>query len=309
VLRGALGDTKLNYLGKSYGTYLGAVYAEEFPQRVGHMVLDGALNPALTGAQMNLQQAQGFQQDVQLFVNDCVQRSDCPLGTGDPQAAMDKLQSFLQGLQANPLPAGDRTLNEGLGVTGVIVTMYDPSYWTPLRQALSQAINKHDGSMLIQFADAYNDRGSDGKYTDNQDEANIAINCIDHPDTMTVSQVEAAMPQYEQASPLFGPMQDWGNLSCDPWPVKPTTQPHEIHAPGAGPILVVGTTHDPATPYAWAQALASQLDSGHLLTFDASGHTAYDRGASGSSCIDNDVDNYLLSDAVPANGTVCQPGS
>jgi pimeloyl-ACP methyl ester carboxylesterase len=309
VLRGALGDSKLYYLGKSYGTYLGAVYAEEFPQHVGRMVLDGAMDPSLTGAEMNLQQAAGFQEDAQLFVNDCVQHSDCPLGT-DPRAAMAKLQSFLQGLQTHPLPGSDgRTVNQALGTTGVLVTLYDPNSWSYLRNALNQAINQGNGALLLQFADVYNDRGANGKYTDNQDEANIAINCVDHPDTATPAQVESTLPQYEQASPLFGAMLDWGNMTCDNWPAAPTTQPHRIQAAGAPPILVVGTTHDPATPYAWAQSLAKQLESGHLLTFDSSGHTAYDRGASGSTCIDNGVDGYLLNGTLPPAGTVCQPGS
>jgi pimeloyl-ACP methyl ester carboxylesterase len=308
VLRGALGDNVLYYLGKSYGTYLGAVYAELFPKRVGRLVLDGALDPSLSANAMNLAQAAGFQRDVDLFTADWVKRGDDPFGNS-VSASEAKLATFLQGLKTTPI-SGDATrkVNYALAVTGVVVAMYDQSYWAYLRQALTSALSGN-GSVLLALADAYNDRGSNGTYTDNQDEANIAINCLDHPENTTVSQITSMLPTYEKASPLFGAMLDWGNLSCDYWPVQSTSQPHTISAKGAAPILVVGTTNDPATPYAWAKSLASQLSSGRLLTMNGAGHTAYDRGASGSTCIDNDVDAYLLNARLPAAGTVCQSNS
>jgi pimeloyl-ACP methyl ester carboxylesterase len=302
VLRAALGDEKLTYLGKSYGTYLGAVYAQEFPQRVGHVVLDGALNPALTAEQENLAQAVAFDKELRLFLDDCAKHADCPLGT-DPDAAFTKLKDWVGGLEANPIK-GDATrkLDEAFALTGVSVAMYDQGWWPDLRIALTRAF-KGDGSVLMTMADAYNDR-QNGHYLDNEAAANYAVNCVDHPDEATsVQQIEAELPTFEKAAPFFGPMVDWSGLPCAYWGAKPTGSPHTIAARGAAPILVVGTTNDPATPYPWAQQLSAQLTSGRLLTMDGAGHTAYRRG---STCIDAAVDAFFLSGTVPAAGTVCQ---
>lgn len=307
VLRGALGDKKLNYMGKSYGTFLGATYAQEFPTHVGRFVLDGALNPELSAQQINLAQAASFQKEIGLFIADCVKQGGCPLGNTQA-AAESRLQSFLNGLQDHPLPgSGSRKLTQALGLTGVIVAMYDQVAWPLLKQALQQGL-RGNGAMLLRLSDIYNDRGPDG-YTDNEDEANAAINCLDHPESLTVAQVKQQLPTYTKASPLFGPMLAWSNIGCAYWPVKSSSKPHAISAKGAAPIVVVGTTNDPATPYAWAKALASQLSSGRLLTYNGDGHTAYNRGPSGSTCIDNNVDAYFISGTLPKPGTVCQPSS
>ncbi len=302
ILRAALGDQKLTYLGKSYGTYLGAVYAQEFPQRVGHLVLDGAIDPDLTAEQENLTQAVAFDKELRLFLGDCVKQTDCPLGT-DPNAAFTKLKSWVAGLEANPIKGdGTRKLDEAYALTGISVAMYDQGWWPDLRIALTRALSG-DGSVLLSMADAYNDR-ENGHYVDNEAEANYAVNCVDHPDEATsAQQIEAELPTFEQQAPFFGAMVDWSSLPCAYWGAKPTLAPHKISAQGAAPILVVGTTNDPATPYTWAQQLAGQLTSGHLLTMDGAGHTAYRRG---STCIDSAVDAYFLNGTVPAVGTVCQ---
>jgi pimeloyl-ACP methyl ester carboxylesterase len=307
ILRAALGDTQLNYLGKSYGTLLGATYAQEFPQRVGHLVLDGAIDPNLTAEQENLTQAVAFDKELHLFLADCVKQSGCPLGTGDPNAAFTKLQNWVTGLQTHPITGdGTRELDEAYALTGISVAMYDQSWWPTLRQALTSAF-KGNGATLLAMADAYNDR-QNGHYVDNEVAANYAVNCVDHPDEATsVAELESELPTFEQQAPFFGPMVDWSSLPCAYWKAKATDSPHTIAARGAAPILVVGTTNDPATPYAWAQRLAKELASGRLLTMNGDGHTAYRRGS--PTCIDSAVDGYFLTGALPASGTVCQQTS
>lgn len=302
VLRGALGDSKLYYLGKSYGTYLGATYANEFPQNVGRLVLDGAVDPSLTADQLNLAQATAFDAALHQFARDCVTHSDCPLGS-DPTAGVARLKSWIDALDAHPI-AGDATrkLTESLAMTSVAVAMYDVSWWPDLRSALTKAY-AGDGSALLALADIYNNRAG-GHFRSNEAEANFAINCVDHPDEATgVDGVEQELPRYRQAAPFFGSLVAWSSLPCAYWPAAPDAAPHKVQAKGAAPILVVGTTRDPATPYTWAQGLASQLGSGVLLTMNGDGHTAYLRG---STCIDSAVDAYLLSGKPPAAGTVCE---
>lgn len=306
ILRAALGDKQLNYLGKSYGTMLGATYAQEFPQRVGKLVLDGAIDPNLTAAQENITQAAAFDKELHLFLDDCVKQSNCPFGTTDPNVAFTKLQSWVAGLDAHPITGdGTRMVDEAYALTGISVAMYDQTYWPTLREALSTAFNGN-GATQLAMADAYNDR-QNGHYIDNEIAANYAVNCVDHPDEATsVAQIQSTLPAFEKAAPFFGPMVDWSSLPCSYWKAGPTDTPHTIAARGAAPILVVGTTNDPATPYSWAQGLAKELAAGRLLTMNGDGHTAYKRG---STCIDNAVDSYFLSGALPASGTVCQQSS
>jgi pimeloyl-ACP methyl ester carboxylesterase len=302
VLRAALGDAKLNYLGKSYGTYLGAVYAQEFPKNVGHMVLDGALDPSLSSEQLNITQAAAFDAELRQYLAGCAKTSGCPF-SGDVTADVTQLKTWVNSLQDHPIQ-GDNTrkLDEALAMTGVALAMYDQNSWPQLTQALRAGF-QGDGSELLQMADEYNNRVA-GQFVGNEAEANFAVNCVDHPDEATsVQQIEQALPAYEKAAPFFGEMVDWSGLPCAYWGAKPTNTPQKISASGAAPILVVGTTRDPATPYAWAQGLATQLASGHLLTMDGDGHTAYLRG---STCIDSDVDAYLISGTLPAQGTVCR---
>ncbi|WP_194916266.1 alpha/beta fold hydrolase, partial [Catenulispora rubra] len=215
VLRAVLGDAKLHYLGKSYGTYLGAVYAGLFPQNTGRLVLDGAIDPTLTAKQMNIAQAQGFEKLIREFAADCVTQTTCPLGT-DAGTAVDKLMTYLQSLQDHPVPThdGSRTVNYGLALTAVLQVMYVPQYWSDLRDALSAAMNG-DGTRLLQWADLYNDRNS-GTY-DNQTDANIAINCLDRPDpdAQDAPQIEnKEVPDYKSQAPLLGEMLAWADLSC-----------------------------------------------------------------------------------------------
>ncbi|OIK27001.1 alpha/beta hydrolase [Streptomyces malaysiense] len=306
ILRAALGDAKLNYVGASYGTFLGATYAGLFPSRVGRVVLDGALDPSLDSRTVNLEQAQGFETAFQAFTRDCLRRTDCPLGGGGttPKQAADHLRAFFRKLDGHPVATGDRDgrkLGEALATTGVIAAMYDEGAWGQLRAALTSA-TKGDGAPLLALSDSYYERDADGHYS-NLMMANSAVNCLDLPPAFTgPGQLRQAQPAFEKASPVFGEALAWQSLNCAYWPVRATGETHRITAKGAAPIVVVGTTRDPATPYRWAQSLARQLSSGHLLTYAGDGHTAFLRG---SSCIDSAIDAYLLHGTPPSPGKRC----
>ncbi|WP_326721559.1 alpha/beta hydrolase [Streptomyces sp. NBC_00243] len=307
MLRAVLGDKKLTYVGASYGTFLGATYAGLFPDRVGRLVLDGAMDPSLSARKLTEGQTAGFETAFQSFAKDCVGRSDCPLGgtgTSADQAGKN-LKAFFQQLDAAPIPAGDadgRELGEALATTGVIAAMYDEAAWQQLREALTAAMKEKDGAGLLSLSDSYYERDADGRYA-NLMFANAAVNCLDLPAAFSrPDQVEKALPSFEKMSPVFGEGLAWASLNCGYWPVKPTGEPHRIEAKGAAPILVVGTTRDPATPYPWAQGLASQLSSATLLTYVGDGHTAYGRG---SDCIDSTINRYLLKGTPATKGKRC----
>ncbi|WP_158542702.1 alpha/beta hydrolase [Phytoactinopolyspora halophila] len=304
ILRSALGDEELTYLGKSYGTFVGAVYADLFPDRVGRMVLDGAVDPLLDSAEVALGQAEGFQEAFDAFLDWCLEQ-DCPLGTSEEEAR-DNLDEFISGLEDNPLPTDDeqRPLTGPLAFQGIILPLYlatDEGYPT-LLSALDAAINDDDGSVLLQLADLYLNRTPEGQYEGNQNEAIIAVNCLDRPTDVTVDEAREMAEEFEDASPIFGQFMAWGDLACDEWPVESDYDRTQISGTGADPILVLGTTGDPATPFEWAESLAEQLDSATLLTYDAFVHTAY---LSGSDCVDDTVDEYLLEGTPPEEDLVC----
>ena len=305
VLRAVLGDDELYYVGASYGTFLGATYAGLFPSRVGRLVLDGAVDPSLSARRLNREQTAGFETAFTAFARDCVQRSDCPLGSGSVADAGRRLKALFQRLDRRPIDTGQsRKLGEALATTGVISAMYREQDWPKLREALRQA-QHGDGAALLAMADIYYERDENGAYS-NIMYANTAVNCLDLPAPFTsAEEVRRAVPDFEEASPVFGRSFAWAALNCAAWQelvTRPTGAPHVIRAEGAKPILVIGTTRDPATPYAWARGLAAQLSSGVLLTYDGDGHTAYVRG---SACVDRTVDAYLLDGEAPRNGKVC----
>ncbi len=302
VIRAVVGDAKLHYFGASYGTFLGATYAEEFPAKVGRLVLDGAVDPTLDPNALSAGQLGGFERALAAFLNDCVRRSDCPVGP-TVQDARAQIQRLVQESDAHPLSSDSgRPVTQSLVVLGLLYPLYDQiNGWPSLRSALNQAFGGN-GNTLLLIADAYSDRNPDGSYASNQNEATYAVNCLDRPDHSTIPELRADAARLAKQSPIFGAYFAWSDVPCTVWPVPPTDQPHEIHAVGAAPILVVGTTRDPATPYQWAQHLASMLASGRLLTRVGDGHTAYQRG---SACIDAAVDAYLVRGTLPAVGKVC----
>jgi pimeloyl-ACP methyl ester carboxylesterase len=297
VLRAALGDTKLTYYGGSYGTYLGAKYAQLFPHRIRAMVLDGALDPRQPTTAENRVQAIGFETDLRDFLSNCVHSSSCPFPSSNAEGGLDQLQAHID---AHPLAVGSRHLGPGEFFEGLALGLYSTSYWSTLRQALSDAENG-DGRLLLAFSDALTERHSDGSYS-NLIESNLAINCIDRPSPRNVSTYDAAARAFAKAAPHFGEPIAYGSLPCAFWKVPPVEQAHAVTAVGAPPIVVIGTTRDPATPYVWAKALARQLSSGVLVTYNSDGHTAYEHG---NSCIVGAVNAYLNRLVVPRNGLRC----
>jgi pimeloyl-ACP methyl ester carboxylesterase len=301
LIRMALGDTTLTYLGFSYGTYLGQTYAHLFPTHVRALVLDAALDPSLSADDLNITQAAGFEQNLQAFLADCNSRKTasppCAYAqSGDPAS---KLNALMQRLDASPLPVGNRLLTRALAETGVSYDLYSQSSWSGLDQGLTQADQGH-GNLLLSYADSYLGRNGNGTYS-NEIDANYAVNCLDHPAPTAVSAYDDLGPTYVQASPFFGPSFQYSNLPCAYWPVKPTGHPGPLTADGAPPILIVGGTNDPATPYAWAVAAHNQLAGSVLLTRKGNGHTSYYV----SLCATVAEINYLNFLQLPADGTVC----
>ncbi|MET0789606.1 MAG: alpha/beta hydrolase [Cellulomonas sp.] len=302
VIRSALGDDKLVYLGFSYGTELGATYAALFPEKVGRLVLDGAKPPTLSTTEVSEGQAIGFENALRAYVTDCQAGSGCPL-RGSVDEGLAQIRELLDRLGAHPLQTGtDRDLTRSLAFYGIAYPLYSTSLWPYLTQGLTEALKSNNGSTLLALADAYSDRQPDGSYSSNSTFAFDAINCLDHPASADFDAMRAEAAQIEAAAPTVGSFFGYGGTLCAQWPVPEVGGLASYAADGAAPIVVVGTTGDPATPYAWAEQLADLLSSGVLLTYEGEGHTAY---GSSNDCIANAVDAYLLSGTVPAEGTRC----
>jgi pimeloyl-ACP methyl ester carboxylesterase len=301
VLRAALGESTLTYLGASYGTKLGATYADLFPTKVGRLVLDGAVDVSLSARDLSLGQAAGFELALRSYVQNCVDETDsCFLGDS-VEEGLSRIKQFLDQVDDQPLPTGDgRELAVGNAFYGIVAPLYNRDYWFLLSQALTEAFDG-DGSTLMRLSDLYASRGADG-YEDNSAEAIYAINCLDDPFSITPAEVPAQLPDFEQASPTFGDVFAWGLVGCAGIQVKATEKDADITAAGAAPIVVVGTTRDPATPYEWAVALAGQLESGVLVSRDGDGHTGYN---SGNECVDQAIEGYLVDGTVPEDGLEC----
>jgi len=303
VLRAALADPRLNYLGKSYGTFLGATYADLFPKKVGRFVLDGVVAPDLTSSQVNEGQAVGFETATRAYVTACVKTGDCPLGRS-VDSGMARLAGFLKQLDATPLPLSDpyvKKLTEGWASLGIAGPMYDPRQWPDLTAALREALAGR-GDALMRLSDNYAERSSNGAYQGNLMQVIYAVNCLDRSDTKDLTHYESEARSLTAKAPTWGPFLAWSTVPCGYWPVAANNAPKRITAAGSGPIVVVGTTRDPATPYKWAQQLAAELQNGHLITYDGDGHTAYMRS---NSCVDGAVDAYLLKGVVPPPGLRC----
>jgi pimeloyl-ACP methyl ester carboxylesterase len=299
VLRAALGEPALTYLGKSYGTYLGASYAQQFPSRVRALVLDGAVDPAASGLQLDVTQATGFESAFGQFAAWCATQAGCPLGAAS--GAVGKVEGLLAAANAHPLSSmlgNDQPANGAMLDTGIAAALYERPAWPDLELALSSAFDG-DGTILVELADSLLERTASGTYS-NLSDAELSFDCVDRPWPRTIGPYAAAAAAAQKAAPLFGAAIVWGSLPCAYWPVPPVTT--AIRAAGARPILVVGDLHDPATPYQWAVDLSHDLASGVLLGWNGEGHTSYMQG---SSCIDNTVDSYLISLRLPRSGTVC----
>ena len=303
IARAVVKDETFNYLGKSYGTMLGATYAELFPDRVGRMVLDGVLPASLDLVEVTKGQADAFEVAVADFAEDCLSHSDCPL-SGSVEGAVEQLRQWFLKLDGRPLDAlGDeRDLTEPLAAYAVLSYLYFPSNDYPqLRSALKAAMTDDDPRPILALLDSRTDRAPDGRFTSNSTDAFYGVTCLDRPFTGSVDDVKRYAKEWAVSAPTFGPALAWGLLPCKDWPasadgIATTT------AEGSNPILVVSTTNDPATPYQWGVQVAEELQNGHLITWDSHSHTAYMRG---SECIASAVDAYLLKGTLPEEGTVC----
>jgi pimeloyl-ACP methyl ester carboxylesterase len=301
ILRQALGDEKLTYLGYSYGTRIGSAYAEAYPQKVRALVLDGALDPTQTTVERTVDQNAGFQQAFDAYAADCATRPDCPLGT-DPAQAVANYQALTRPLIDKPVRARDgRTLSYPDAVTGTIQALYLSELWPRLSLGLSELAHG-DGTTLLTFADIYNDRGQDGHYG-NSIEAFVVISCVDEQRiTDRAEQAELIRRSNEVA-----PFRDDGRgvvAALDPcafWPVPPTSQPHVPQVTGLPPTLTISVTGDPATPYQAGVDLAGALH-GSLLSVKGVQHTS---ALQGNACVDNIVTSYLVDLQLPPEGASC----
>jgi len=301
MLRAALGDKTLNYLGYSYGTLLGQVYAELFPTRAGRLVLDGAVDPAASDFEGTATQAQGFESALRAFLKDCFTASDCPF-SGSVDDAMADIRALLDSLDASPLSAeDDRQLGSSAMFTAIILPLYNQSNWQYLRELFS-SVFRGDATYAFQLADSYNGRNADGTYHDNKTEAFISINCLDAHGDGNVETMRDEAAELTTLAPVLGPQMSWGGTGCPNWPVPPKRDRVPIVAPGSPDILVIGTTNDPATPYKWAVAVADTLENGHLITYEGEGHTAYNKS---NDCVNDAVDDFLINATVPSADPMC----
>jgi pimeloyl-ACP methyl ester carboxylesterase len=303
VLRQALGDDRLNFLGFSYGTYLGTLFAERFPDRVGRFVLDGAIDPSLDLMQVSRGQSAGFQTAILRFARDCATRPTCPYA-GSADAVLAGINRLLARLDRHPLPTHvGPPLVQSEALTAIFQAMYSPQIWPALRRALTQA-RRGDGLALQGLANFATDRTGPNTYGSNMASAFPAISCWDSAPAPGAAGLRASAAAWSRSArvPEMARAIAWGNAACSAWYGHSPIGPARASSATTAPILVIGTTYDPATPYPWARALSRQLATSTLLTLRGDGHTAY---GTGSRCVDDAVDSYLLTGTPPPAGTVC----
>ena len=298
VIRAVLGDKKLNYLGKSYGTYLGTIYAQLFPDKVGRVVLDGAIDPGATPLEQSLIQAVGFENALDAFIKDCLQLDTCPL---PKDATRQYFTDLFDSVAKKPLTTSTkRVATESLVVLGTASALYDnESGWPMLRVALKQAQNGN-GFMFLSLADAYTGRQLNGTYPSNEGDSGFVIDCLDWNDARTNEQIAQDAQTFKEQAPVFGPYLSYSGISCKYF--NDIKQPIKIKKIETTPIIVIGTLRDPATPYSWAVALHKVIANSLLITLDGDGHTGHGRG---SACVDRTVDAYFITGKIPTTDQKC----
>jgi len=308
ILRAALGETKLNYVGKSYGTYLGTLYADIFPNNVGRFVLDGAVDPNIPTKDQYLAQAIGFDGALKAFVKDCATQSDCPF-TGTPAQSQATIIATLQAAATAPLPqeypadGDDRIITESIILIGMASSLYDDvDGWPKLRQAFTESAENY-GDTFLQLADEYSGRNPDGTFMSNDFDSGAVIDCLDWQERRTIDQYKADAKEFAAKAPVFGPYIAFAGVHCRFLP-QPSTQraPNTLTEIKTAPIIVIGTIRDPATPYSWSVGLAKIFTGSRLISLDGDGHTGHGRG---SACVDDAVDAYLLKGTLPSANLSC----
>jgi pimeloyl-ACP methyl ester carboxylesterase len=295
LMRQVLGDTKMHYFGISYGTELGGVYAHLFPKNVGRLILDAVVDPSADTVGHAENQTRGFQRALDDYLKSTGQ---------DPKQGTRKIANLVKRLDANPLPTSSgRKLTQTLALTGIVLPLYSKAGWPTLTSALKSA-ERGDGSELLALADGYNERDTSGHYATTTHSQRV-ISCLDDKQRPTAEETRKLLPAFEKISPVFGDFLGWDTAGwCHDWPVAGQYDTPQVSAPGAAPVLVIGNTGDPATPYEGARKMADELGKGVgvELTWKGEGHGAY---GSGSDCVDSTVNAYLLNGTVPRDGKVC----
>ncbi|MCK0173428.1 alpha/beta hydrolase [Mycolicibacterium sp. F2034L] len=304
VVRSALGENQISYLGFSYGTQLGAAYAGRYPERVRAMVLDGAVDPSADPIAKNISQQAGFQKAFEAYAADCAESAGCPLGT-DPAQFNNRFHQLVDPLATRPAATSDpRGLGYQDAITGTGNALYSARYWPYLTSGLLGLQRGTDPGDLLTLADEYQGRTTDGRYSNAQD-AFTAIRCVDTPFPTDPAVYAAADRRVREVAPFFSYGQFTGFAPrdvCALWPVPATSTPAPATSPGPGKVVVVSTTGDPATPYAAGVALAKQLGAS-LITFEGSQHTVV---FNGDACVDTAVVRFLVNGVVPPNGLECR---
>ncbi|MFI2201548.1 alpha/beta hydrolase [Streptomyces sp. NPDC020192] len=295
LMRQVLGDARMHYFGISYGTQLGGVYAHLFPRRVGRLILDAVVDPTADSVGQDKNQARGFQRALDDYLKSTGQ---------DPAQGSRKIAALLKQIDAKPLPTSSgRQLTQTLAVTGIILPLYSQASWPRLTSALDAA-RKGDGSQLLALADDYDERDTSGHYGTTSHSQRV-ISCLDERERPTLAETKRRLAEFERISPVFGDFLGWDTAGwCHAWPVPGQYETPQVSAPGAAPILLVGNTGDPATPYEGARRMADALGKGVgvELTWKGEGHGAY---GNRSDCVDSTVNAYLLNGTVPEDGKVC----
>ena len=303
------GDKPLDYLGYSYGTFIGATYAELFPEHVGRFVLDGAVDPLLNAFDTLLVQMEGFENGFRAYMQECPDGNDgtpCPF-VGSLESKLDQADQLVSTVDGLGLESQDgRELDSATVGTGIAMSLYSEDSWpylTDLFNGLTEG--NADGAFLL--ADAYNDRNSGGGYGSNSNDAYVTTTCVDNDFAADTESTISRLDEIEAAAPTIGryiALDDFAllDVACSNWPFPPAVAPEAYDAEGASPILVIGTSNDPATPYAWAVSLSEQLDSGVLISVEGEGHTAYN-GSNG--CVNSVVDDFFLDGTVPEEDPEC----
>ena len=292
ILRILLNEKKLNFLGKSYGTYLGTLYAALFPETVGRIVLDGAVSPNVSTRDQQLAQAIAFDNALNNFL------------ASQERFKLSDIKNLLSQAAVNPLKSpGGRVATQSTVITAIATTLYDSGDgWKSLKKILDQAITKRDTREIFKQADEYNNRAPDGTYYSNQTDISIVISCLDWKEPRTIEEMTLDRKEFIKAAPVFGPFLNFAGLPCKYWKSEPQLPPMPLKEIKTSPILVIGVTNDPATPYKWAQDLTKVFTNAKLLTLNGDGHTGHNQG---NECIDSVVNSYFLTGKIASEPLIC----
>jgi pimeloyl-ACP methyl ester carboxylesterase len=302
LMRSVVGASKLDYLGYSYGSDIGMYYIDRYPDRVGHVVLDGATDSTIGSFEVGLEQNRAFELALRHYMEDCLTTTRCPFGP-DVDAGLSAIAAQYDALTLHPIAAKDGRLADGnLLDTAISSALYDQSSWPDL-SSMFRKLKKGDVRPAFELADSYNGRDEDGSYGDNSLEAFLAISCLDYPVTSDPAEIARQSALAVAAAPTLTRPSVVGDVVCRNWPFANRTPPKPVTGAGAPPVLILSSTGDPATPYQWGVALSKQLQSAHLITRKGEGHTAFNRGI---PCVDDAVDDYFVSGLVPVSDPGCK---